>query len=106
MNRAHDVVREFFTGFLKLHILYHASKEPIYGKQIIDELSRHGYNLSPGTLYPILNRLETQGYLRKKKKVQGGRMRIYYTTTPRGRKVLEDARDKIAELVTEIIFDK
>ena len=30
----------------------------------IDELARHGYKLSPGTLYPLLHSLEPKGYLR------------------------------------------
>jgi len=44
------IEREFFLGFIKIHILYHASKEPIFGVGIVEELSRHGYYLSPGTL--------------------------------------------------------
>ena len=45
--------RNFFLGFIKIHILYHASKEPIYGQEFSDELHRHGYEISFGTLYPI-----------------------------------------------------
>ena len=41
--------REFFLGFIKIHILYHASKEPIFGVEIAEELARHGYSISPGT---------------------------------------------------------
>ena len=54
--------REFFLGFIKIHLLYHASKEAIFGVAITEELARHGYDLSPGTLYPVLHRLEKAGY--------------------------------------------
>ena len=67
--------REFFLGFVKIHILYHASKEPIFGAEITQELVRHGYTISPGTLYPALHRLEKEGYLESVSKVVGGRVR-------------------------------
>jgi len=67
--------REFFLGFIKIHILYHASKEPIFGVEIAEELARHGYSISPGTLYPVLHRLEKEGYLESNSKVVNGRMR-------------------------------
>ncbi len=57
------MLRDFFLGFIKIHILHHAAQEPIYGLAMIDELRRHGYDLSPGTLYPILHSLERAGYL-------------------------------------------
>ncbi|NMC01995.1 MAG: PadR family transcriptional regulator, partial [Chloroflexi bacterium] len=48
--------RELFLGFVKAHILYHAGREAVYGLWLIEELARHGYELSPGTLYPILHK--------------------------------------------------
>jgi DNA-binding PadR family transcriptional regulator len=95
--------RKFFLGFIKVHILYHASKAPIYGVEIAEELKRHGYHLSPGTLYPTLHRLESEDYLKQSKKVVGGRVRKYYTITNRGLAVLETARKRIRELVEEVL---
>jgi PadR family transcriptional regulator, regulatory protein PadR len=95
--------REFFLGFVKLHILYHASKEPIFGLGIAEELSRHGYYLSPGTLYPTLHRLQEEGYLIQDSKLVAGKVRKYYTITENGLQVLENARDKIHELVDEVL---
>ena len=60
---ANDLIRHFFGGFVRLHILYHAAKEPICGVDMIAELRRHGYHLSPGTLYPILHTLEAGKYV-------------------------------------------
>ncbi len=98
--------REFFLGFVKIHILYHAAKEPIFGVEIAEELARHGYNISPGTLYPTLHRLEREGYLESSSKVVNGRVRKYYQATAKGRLVLEQSKQKIRELVTEVIEEK
>ena len=94
--------REFFLGFIKIHILYHASKEPIFGVEIAEELARHGYSVSPGTLYPVMHRLEKEGYLESSPKVVNGRMRRYYRATAEGKLVLEQSKKKIRELVTEV----
>jgi DNA-binding PadR family transcriptional regulator len=98
--------REFFLGFIKIHILYHASKEPIFGVEITEELARHGYHLSPGTLYPTLHRLEKEGYLKQSLKVVDGKVRKYYTITEQGNAVLKEASRKIKELVEEVLEDK
>ena len=100
------VDREFFLGFIKIHILYHASKEPIFGVEIAAELARHGYSLSPGTLYPVLHRLEKEGLMESSSKVVNGRVRKYYQATAEGKLVLEQSKRKIRELVTEVIEEK
>jgi len=98
--------REFFLGFIKIHILYHASKEPIFGVEIATELARHGYSISPGTLYPILHRLEKEGYMESSSRVVNGKVRKYYQATAEGKLVLEQSKKKIRELVTEVIKEK
>lgn len=95
--------REFFLGFIKIHILYHAAKEPIFGVEIASELARHGYSLSPGTLYPTLHRLAREGYLQSEPQVIEGMVRKHYRATDEGKRVLEQARNKIRELVTEVV---
>jgi len=97
------MLREFFLGFIKIHILHHAGEEPVYGLALIGELRRHGYELSPGTLYPVLHQLETAGYLRRLNRVVGGKVRKYYVLTQRGGQALSDARGKIGELVGEVL---
>ncbi len=96
------MIRDFFLGFIKLHILYHASREPIYGLDFIRELETHGYRLSPGTLYPIFHKLEKQGYLVSERQVVDGKVRKYYTSTPRGKDALLEAYTKAQELLDEI----
>jgi PadR family transcriptional regulator len=101
-----DVLREFFLGFVKIHILHHAGEEPVYGLALIAELRRHGYELSPGTLYPVLHQLEKAGYLRRLNRVVSGKVRKYYVLTRRGGQALSEARGKIAELVGEVLETK
>jgi PadR family transcriptional regulator PadR len=99
------ITRHFFTGFIRLHVLYHAAKEPIYGAEITEELIRYGYRLSAGTLYPTLRLLESLGYLSQHAKVVDGRRRKYYRATAAGKRVLNEARAKLQELVAEVLED-
>ncbi|MDY6930643.1 MAG: PadR family transcriptional regulator [Halobacteriota archaeon] len=95
--------RRFFLGFVRIHILYHASKEEIFGAEIKEELKRHGYDISPGTLYPILHSLEDDGYLESRSVNVGGKLRRYYKITESGTIILDEARSKIQELVDEVM---
>ena len=97
------MIRDFFLGFIKIHVLHHAAHEPIYGVAMMAELARHGYELSPGTLYPLLHTLEEQGYLARTDQVVEGRVRKYYVITSEGRAALQEAKHKIAELVQEVL---
>jgi DNA-binding PadR family transcriptional regulator len=96
------VLRKLFLGFMSIHILHHASKEKIYGLWMIDELKHHGYNISAGTLYPILNGMEKDGLLESVEENVGGKIRKYYSTTPQGVVVLKEARGRAQELFKEI----
>src|SRR5438128_5179188 len=100
------VARHFFNGFIRLHILYHAAKEPIYGAEIAEELVRHGYRLGSGTLYPTLHLLEETGYLRRHRQLVQGRWRAYYRATSDGRKVLTEARQKLLDPVPGVLDAK
>ena len=97
--------RELYGGLIHLHLLHHASEGPIYGFSMIEELGRHGYRLSPGTLYPILHGLEKKGYLRSTEQRLGRTARRMYRITPSGRRALEDAKRKVFELFGEMFFD-
>lgn len=100
------MIRKLFLGFVRVHILYHASKREVYGSWMMEELSRHGYSLSPGTLYPILHEMEKDGLLNSKKVVVGGKVRKVYRITEKGMEVLEIAKSKVKELFSEIIEDE
>jgi DNA-binding PadR family transcriptional regulator len=94
--------QDLYAGLIRLHILHHAVREPIFGLAIIEELGRHGYKLSPGTLYPILHGLEAKGYLRSKTSRAGRTTRRFYRATAKGKRALEDAKDKVRELFGEL----
>lgn len=97
------MLRDFFLGFIRIHILHHAAKEPVYGLWLIEELGHHGYKLSPGTLYPILHKLEKEGLLKTYEENVGGKIRKYYRTTAKGEKALEQIKEKIHELTLEVM---
>lgn len=94
--------RNLYTGLMRLHILHHAAEGPIFGQAMIDELGRHGYRLSAGTLYPILHGMEQKGYLRSKETSHRGRNRRVYRSTPAGREALLTARKRVKELFGEM----
>lgn len=106
ITRSDKITRNFFLGFIRLHILYHASQEPVFGLDLIRELARHGYSLSPGTLYPMLHGLEGDGFLQFKKQVVNGKVRKYYRATKAGKQALADAHVKVGELVNEVYKDQ
>ncbi len=100
MSTAPD--QDLYSGLIRLHILHHASEKPVYGLWIIEELGRHGYKLSAGTLYPLLHRLEKRGLLRSAPERVGRRIRRIYAITPTGRRALAAARQKVKELFGEL----
>jgi PadR family transcriptional regulator, regulatory protein PadR len=98
--------REILLAFWKVHILHHASEGPVHGQWIISELRRHGYEISPGTLYPLLERMGRHGWLKCLKKAGGGpRARKDYRLTPKGRQVLALVCEQVAELFREVVAD-
>lgn len=97
--------QELYSGLIRLHILHHAVEEPIFGLGIIEELGRHGYKLSPGTIYPILHALERKGYVRSSEQRSGKTARRVYRATAKGRKALAAAKEKVRELFGELFED-
>lgn len=93
--------KDLLSGFIRLHILHHAAEQEIYGQWMIDELSRHGYRLSPGTLYPMLHAMERRGYLKSRKQRNGRTARKLYRATGLGRKALALAKVRLRELTGE-----
>jgi len=95
--------RDLYSGLIRLHVLHHAVEEPIFGLGMVEELGRHGYRISPGTLYPVLYGLEKKGYLRSTEIRNGKSLRKLYRATPLGRKALNTAKSKVRELFHELI---
>jgi PadR family transcriptional regulator PadR len=98
--------RDLYSGLIRLHVLHHAAQEPIFGLGMVQELARHGYHISPGTLYPLLHGLQEKGYLRSSEQRDGKSLRKVYRATPLGRKALRAAKSKVKELFSELIEGK
>lgn len=94
--------KDLYSGLIRLHILHHAAEEEIFGLGMIEELARHGYRLSPGTLYPVLHRLENNGFLHSREQLQAGKVRRVYRATRKGRRALSIAKEKVQELFGEL----
>jgi PadR family transcriptional regulator, regulatory protein PadR len=102
-TKDHPMIRELFLGFIRVHILFHAADAPVFGVALMAELGRHGYQVGPGTLYPILHALARAGYLHQEGAVVNGKVRKYYRITPAGRRILARAQTQLHELVAEVL---
>jgi PadR family transcriptional regulator, regulatory protein PadR len=85
-----------------MHVLHHAAEGDLYGKWMIEELSEHGYEISTGTLYPLLHSMERKGYLKSHRKRSGRTYRRFYRATPLGKKALAIVRQRLHELFNEV----
>lgn len=103
MSKKDTADRDLYSGLIRLHILHHAAEEPIFGLGMAEELARHGYSLSLGTLYPLLHGLEKKGYLRSSAQRNGKTVRRVYRATSAGRKALARAKSKVRELFGELV---
>jgi PadR family transcriptional regulator PadR len=95
--------RDLYSGLIRLHVLHHAAEEPLFGLGMIQELARHGYQISPGSLYPLLHGLEKKGYLRSRQQRNGKSLRKVYRATSLGRRALEASKIKVRELFRELM---
>ena len=99
------ILKKLHLGFIQVHVLYHAKKTAFYGAWMIEELFEHGYRISPGTLYPMLHEMATQGLLSAHPEIVNGKVRKYYSITQAGESVLSDVRKYARALVRELTED-
>jgi DNA-binding PadR family transcriptional regulator len=95
--------QNLLKGLIRLHVLHHAAEGEFYGQGMIDELARHGYKLSPGTLYPMLHAMQRSGYLKSRKERLGRTFRRVYKATSLGKEANKVAKVKVRELFGELI---
>ncbi len=101
------LAREILLGFWKVHILHHAANGPVVGQWMMQELRRHGYDVSPGTIYPLLHRMQRRGWLRCEVDAAAGpRARRHYFLTDRGREMLRFLTRQVDELYREVVATK
>jgi len=94
--------QDLYIGLVRVHVLYHAAHEPVFGHGMIEELGRHGYKLGPGTIYPLLHSMERRGWLKAKPVLVAGRRRKCYLATRAGKTALNEAIDRVHELINEV----
>ncbi|MGE0175215.1 MAG: PadR family transcriptional regulator [Oligoflexales bacterium] len=97
------MLRDIELAFIKLHILHHAAEEEVFGIGLIEELDTHGYDLSPGTLYPTLSKMEDLNWLTCETRTVEGKQRKYYRITPDGEVFLKEIKGKLKELYDELM---
>jgi len=98
------IQREILLGFWKVHILHHAAGGPLVGQWMLHELREHGYHVSPGTLYPVMRRMEKNGWLRcRVDKRAGPKARREYFLTAAGREALQEVLSYLRELRGEVV---
>jgi DNA-binding PadR family transcriptional regulator len=96
-------VREFLRGAVKLHILHHAARGEVHGAWMSEELARHGYRISPGSLYPTLHKMEAEGLLSSRVQVVEGKSFRSYAITAAGRRALDETVGQLRELADEVL---
>jgi PadR family transcriptional regulator, regulatory protein PadR len=102
-----SLLREVLLNFWKIHILHHAAEGTVYGQWMIEELRRHGYDISPGTLYPLLRRMETHGWLERTGPVPANsHSRKEYRLTKLGADALDVIEAQLRELYREVVGEK
>src|SRR5512146_2088479 len=82
-----NLMQELRRGVIVLAVLGQLDQEQ-YGYSILKLLADQGLDVDQGTLYPLLRRLETQGLLESKWKLEEARPRRYYVISAEGRRVL------------------
>lgn len=90
---------------MRLHILHHAAHGEIHGAWMAQELAQHGYTISPGSLYPTLHKMESEGLVVSRQEVVEGRTRRTYRATAKGRRTLESTKRQLRELADEVLGD-
>jgi DNA-binding PadR family transcriptional regulator len=105
-KRANAKYQDLYIGLMRVHVLHHAAKETVFGLGMIEELGRHGYRLSPGTMYPLLHSLERRGWLKAHTVVIAGKRRKCYAATRAGKAALKEAIGRVRELMDEIVEDE
>jgi len=98
-----DLVKEFVRGAVQVHVMHHAHLEEVHGTGLIEELANHGHTLSPGTIYPMLHRLEEAGLLASREVVLSGRRRRLYRTTEAGNRAFRACQRAVRELSSEVL---
>ena len=99
----------FMNGVPDLLVLRLLQDREMYGYELVQTIrtaTHDAISLGEGVIYPALHALEAQGFLKSRRKLVGGRTRVYYLATAAGRRRLEQMADdwtRIKDAVTGVI---
>jgi len=100
--------QELRRGTMTLCVLSRL-KTPKYGYALVEELAAGGLSIEPGTLYPLLRRLETQGLLKSEWETSGAKPRKYYVRSAQGETVyglLCGEWDAMTQVIDKLIHEE
>lgn len=93
-----NAILELRRGVIVLAVLSKLGEEQ-YGYSLINGLKEQGFEIDQGTLYPLLRRLETQGLLNSKWRIEADRPRRYYSLSAEGTVLLPRLKNEWNSLV-------
>lgn len=104
MSYQKQITQALWQGMVKLVVLHQAGVAPLYGGRFSKYLRNLGYDISPGSLYPLLHTLEKADLLRSRIRICKGRVRKYYELTPQGHACLAAVRQAVGGVMQEVIL--
>ena len=103
MDFKQQMMHSFWQGILKFFVLHQAAQSPVYGGRLKKQLEDWDYDISPGSLYPMLHSLEKARLLKSQVKIYKGRARKYYDITDAGREVLTQVQEELADVLAKML---
>jgi PadR family transcriptional regulator PadR len=103
MDLKQQMMHSFWQGMLKFFVLHQAAHSPVYGGRLKKQLQDLDYDISPGSLYPLLHALEKAQLLKSRVKIFKGRARKYYDITDQGRAVLADLHVELSNVMARML---
>jgi PadR family transcriptional regulator, regulatory protein PadR len=103
MDLRRQMMQSFWQGILKFFVLQKIAQGPAYGGRLKKQLSECGYDISPGSLYPLLHALEKGSLVSSRVKIFKGRARKYYEITNQGRTVLAELQKELTHIMSKIL---
>lgn len=82
----------FMSGVPELLLLRLLGQHEMYGYELVRSIrsvTNNAISFGEGVIYPVLHSLQRNGALKSKRKTVGGRTRVYYSLTKKGRGRLE-----------------
>ncbi len=95
----------FMSGVPELLLLRLLDQQEMYGYELVRSIrtaTGDAISLGEGVIYPALHSLERNGSLKSKRKAVGGRTRVYYSLTAKGRRRLRKLSDDWQRIRTGI----